>query len=349
MKILVTGNMGYVGSALTKYLNKTYSNIKIIGFDTGFFAHSLTGSDFIPERGINIQYYGDMRDIDKSILNGVDAVVHLAGISNDPIGNEFESVTSDINRYSSVRLAKMAAKENVKNFVFASSCSMYGQTKGGPRKETDLTNPLTAYAKSKIGTEEDLKKTDLGKMNFTSLRFATACGWSERLRLDLVLNDFVACAITAGEITILSDGTPWRPIIDVEDMCRAINWGITRQLDNGGQYISVNVGSNKANYQVIQIANTVADIVSNTKVNINKDALPDKRSYQVDFSKFENLAPDYQPIISLKQSILRLKEGLFKMNFSNKNFRQSTFMRLNTIRNHIESKRIGKDLRWRVF
>ena len=192
----------------------------MIGYDSSFFGHSLTGTNVIPERSMSVQYYGDIRDIDQKMLTGVDAIVHLAGISNDPIGKEFENVTEDINRKASLKLAKMAVKENVKKFVFASSCSMYGQVDGGSRKETDETNPLTAYAHSKIGTERDIKDLSLGDMTFTSLRFATACGWSERLRLDLVLNDFVACAISSGQITVLSDGSPWRPLIDVEDICQ---------------------------------------------------------------------------------------------------------------------------------
>ena len=349
MKILITGNMGYVGTILTQYLKKEYPEIELIGYDTSFFGHSLTGVDFIPEQAITIQYFGDVRDIQQATLKGVDAVVHLAGVSNDPIGNEFEGVTEDINRYASVRLAKMAIKEGVKNFVFASSCSMYGLTEGGPRKETDETNPLTAYARSKIGTEEDLKNINLGNMNFTSLRFATACGWSNRLRLDLVLNDFVACAITSGEITVLSDGTPWRPLIDVEDMCRAINWGIIRKKENGGQYLPINAGRNSNNYQVKQIANTVAKLIPNTKVLINKDALPDKRSYSVDFSLYQKLATNFQPIISLDQSIDRLKNGFLKMNFSNANFRESEFMRLNTLKKHIKNNIISKDLRWKFI
>ena len=170
---------------------------------------------------------------------------------------------------------------------------MYGQAETGARKETDPTNPLTAYARSKIGTEKDLKNMNLNEMNFTSLRFATACGWSNRLRLDLVLNDFVACAITSGEITVLSDGSPWRPLIDVEDMSRAIIWAINRHKDNGGQFLAVNAGSNNSNYQVIQIAKAVASLIPNTKILINKDALPDKRSYSVDFNLYEGLAPDF--------------------------------------------------------
>ena len=342
--------MGYVGSVLTQYLKRIFPNIKLIGFDTSFFGHSLTGADFIPEQGVSIQYFGDIRDIQQSVLNGVDAVVHLAGVSNDPIGNEFEDVTADINRYASVRLAKMAIKQGIKNFVFASSCSIYGQTKDGPMKETDITKPLTAYAHSKIGTEEDLKNTNLDSMTFTSLRFATACGWSNRLRLDLVLNDFVACAVTSGEITVLSDGTPWRPLIDVEDMSRAIAWAMTRKKDSGGQYLTINTGSNSSNYQVKQIAEAVTKLLTKTKVSIKSNTLSDKRSYSVDFTLYETLVPKlFQPIVTLDQSILRLRDGFFRINFTDKNFRNSSFIRLNTLREHIEKKRIKKDLRWNFF
>lgn len=349
MKVLITGNMGYIGSKLTQVLNKKNSNLELIGYDTSFFGHSLTGANFLPEQGVSLQYFGDVRDIKQSILSGVDSIVHLAGVSNDPIGKEFEDVTADINRHASVKLAKMAIQEGVKNFVFASSCSMYGQTKGGARKETDITNPLTAYARSKIGVEKDLKNLNLGNMNFTSLRFATACGWSERLRLDLVLNDFVACAMTSGEITVISDGMPWRPLIDVEDMCSAINWGIKRKSENGGKYLTVNVGSNKNNFQIYQIANAVAKLIPNTKVSVNKNAPPDNRSYCVDFSLYEKLAPNFQPVISLDQSISNLKDGLLNMKFSIKNFRESNLMRLNTLRSHIKNEKIGKNLRWKNF
>lgn len=349
MKVFVTGNMGYIGPVLNRVLTATFPKVEIVGFDAGFFGHSLTGADFTPEKGVSVQYFGDIRDIEQRMLNGVDAVVHLAGISNDPIGHEFEDVTEDINRLASVRLAEMASSSGVRNFVFASSCSMYGQAEGGARKETDPTNPLTAYARSKIGTEDDLRNADLGEMVFTSLRFATACGWSPRLRLDLVLNDFVACAVTSGEITVLSDGTPWRPLIDVEDMSRAISWAITRSGTAGGQFLAINAGSNKSNYQVKDIANTVSSLISGTKISINKDALPDKRSYSVDFSLYESLAPEFQPIVSLEESIRRLRDGLRKMNFADKDFRQSPFMRLNTLRKHMNEERLGNDLRWKHF
>ncbi|WP_419909996.1 NAD-dependent epimerase/dehydratase family protein [Hoeflea sp.] len=215
MRILITGNMGYVGARLSKYLRENQRNAVLVGVDTGFFAHSITGAQVHPEIYLDEQHYCDVRDLSGRLLEGVDAVVHLAAVSNDPMGNEFEAVTQEINRAASVRIAKAAAQAGVKNFVFASSCSMYGAADRAPRKETDPVNPLTAYARSKIGTEDELSKADLGDMVFTSLRFATACGMSDRLRLDLVLNDFVACALSSGEITVLSDGTPWRPLIDV--------------------------------------------------------------------------------------------------------------------------------------
>ncbi len=349
MRILITGNMGYVGPVLSRYFRQRYEQTELIGYDTGFFGHSLTGAEVFPENVYEYQIIGDVRDIVENQLVGVDAIVHLAAISNDPMGNEFEAVTTDINRDASVRLVKMAANCGVKNFVFASSCSMYGQSDGGPRKETDPTNPLTAYARSKIGTESDVKTLNLNGMIFTSLRFATACGMSDRLRLDLVLNDFVACAVTSGEITVLSDGSPWRPLIDVEDMARAIDWAVRRTSDNGGTYLAVNAGRSKSNYQVNDLAKAVQNHIRGTQVSINKDAPPDRRSYKVDFSLFESLAPNYLPQISLEESILHLKAGFERMGFSDKNFRASPYMRLNTLRRHITAGRIDLNLRWQGY
>ncbi|MFT0877370.1 SDR family oxidoreductase [Rhodopseudomonas sp. G2_2311] len=348
MRVLITGNMGYVGPVLARSLHESEVGVEIVGFDTGFFGHSLTGAELLPETVLSRQYFGDVREFSEDLLTGVDAVVHLAAVSNDPMGKEFEEVTGAINRDASVRIAKLAAVAGVKNFVFASSCSMYGAADGGPRKETDPTNPLTAYARSKIGTEDDLRNADLGDMVFTSLRFATACGMSDRLRLDLVLNDFVACAVTSGEITVLSDGTPWRPLIDVADMARAVSWAIRRPASNGGAWLAVNAGRSENNYQVRDLAESVARHVPGTKVSINTAAPPDKRSYQVDFSLFKSLAPDSLPQVSLDQSITRLLAGFERMKFADKDFRNSPYMRLNTLRRHMAAGRLGSDLRWKA-
>lgn len=347
MRIIITGNMGYVGSVLTRFLRDHFPRAELIGYDTGFFGHALTSAPSLPEALLSKQVYGDTRDFPVDLLKGVDAVVHLAAISNDPMGNEFEQVTDDVNRRASVEIAKVAAASGVKNFVFASSCSIYGSMSGGARKETDPTNPLTAYARSKIGTEKDLCSADLGDMVFTSLRFATACGMSDRLRLDLVLNDFVACALVAHEITVLSDGSPWRPLIDVEDMARAIKWAITRREANGGKWLVVNAGKSTNNYQVKDLSVAVQRHILGTKVSINTNATPDKRSYKVDFSLFESLAPDYLPQIKLETSIERLSEGLNRMDFADKDFRNSPFMRLQMLRKHFANGGVDQSLRWK--
>ena len=254
----------------------------------------------------------------------------------------------DINQGSSVSIAKAAAAAGVRNFVFASSCSVYGIADGGPRKETDPVNPITAYAKSKIGTEREL--SDLSTdMTISCLRYSTACGMSDRRRLDLVLNDFVACALRKGEITVLSDGSPWRPLIDVADMARAIDWTIDRPASNGGRFLTVNVGSDERNYQVRDLARAVAAAVPGTNVSINLDAPVDSRSYRVDFGLFRSLAPEHQPQVDLNQSIQNLIAGLQRMQFKDAGFRSSALIRLNMLNEHIVEKRLNSNFEWQKF
>ncbi len=346
MNVLITGNMGYIGPVLIKYLRDTYDDIKIIGYDTGFFGHCLTNARSIPEHRVDIQYFGDIRNFPDSILAGVDVVVHLAAISNDPMGNRFEKVTTEINSNASVEFARKAKKAGVRNFVFASSCSMYGSAEGGPRKESDKLNPLTAYAKSKVFMERELELLSDETFCVTCLRFSTACGMSDRLRLDLVLNDFVASAVTIGKIVVLSDGTPWRPLIHVKDMARAIDWAMNRTPKTGGSFLPVNIGSDIWTYQIGDLAKAVADIIPDTEVSINKNAQPDKRSYKVDFSLFKKLAPDYQPLVSLEDAVLELKHGLEEMRFNNEEFRNSWFMRLKVLESHIQRGLLTKQLYW---
>jgi UDP-glucose 4-epimerase len=336
--------MGYVGPAVAKYLRARRPDAILHGFDNAYFAHCLTGAPVLPERYLDEQFYGDVRNVTLD-LSGYDAIVQLAAISNDPMGNQFEAVTLDINQNTTISLAKAAAVAGVKNFVFASSCSVYGIAEGAPRKETDPLNPITAYAKSKIGAERELSSIDT-RMVITSLRFATACGMSDRLRLDLVLNDFVACALSQGKITVLSDGTPWRPLIDVADMARAIDWAIDRAADVGGRYLAVNAGSDDRNYQVKDLANAVAKSVPGTDVSINTSAPVDSRSYKVDFGLYRSLAPDHQPIVTLDQSIQNLIAGLKRMNFKDADFRSSGLMRLRVLQDHIDSQRLNKTLQW---
>lgn len=346
MKILITGNMGYIGPSVVNQLRSSFPDAELIGLDAGFFAHCLTGATRLPETRLNRQIFADIRHVTAETLKGVYAVIHLAGISNDPMGKTFAQVTNDINCQASIRLAQLAKESGAKRFIFASSCSIYGFAEGGPRKEDDAVNPLTAYALSKIETEKGIANLASDNFVITCLRFATACGMSERLRLDLVINDFVASAVTSNKIEILSDGTPWRPLIHIKDMARAIDWGVSRDASNGGPFLAVNTGSNEWNYQVKDLAEAVVKVIPGVQISINKDAPPDKRSYQVDFSKFREIAPSYQPQIDLFETVHDLKNGLEFMKFKNSNFRNSDFMRLKVLTDFRERNQLNENLEW---
>lgn len=338
--------MGYVGPGLLYRLRQSYPQSTLVGLDMGFFGHCLTGAKILPESQADMQYYSDVRDVQHEILEGVDAIVHLAAISNDPMGKAYELVTAEINFEASVKLAKKAKEAGVRAFVFASSCSVYGYAEGAARDESSELNPLTAYAKSKINTENAIQGLADEHFVVTSLRFPTACGMSDRLRLDLVLNDFVAAAVASKKITILSDGTPWRPLIDVKDMARAIDWAIGRRLKSGGEFLAVNVGRTEWNYQVRDLAEAVRELMPEIEIDINTTAQPDKRSYRVDFSMYKELAPEHQPQIDLKQSISELKDGLEKINFKDGNFRNSDYMRLKVLSGLRDKGLLSERLKW---
>jgi nucleoside-diphosphate-sugar epimerase len=346
MNILITGNMGYIGPAVTKQLRMSYPDAVLVGFDIGYFARSITNPNLLPECRLDRQYFGDMRQFPKDILQGVDTIVHLAAISNDPIGNKFEEVTQDINYRASIDLAKKAKAAGVKTFVFASSCSMYGSADDSARTETSPLNPLTAYARSKVLTETDLTLLASEDFMVSCLRFSTACGWSDRLRLDLVLNDFVACAVASKKITILSDGMPWRPLININDMARAMDWAISRKAAEGGSFLAVNVGSDGWNYQVKELAQAVASVIPDTEISINKNAQPDNRSYRVNFDLFKTLAPLHQPKVGLTESIKELYDGLVSLGFKDGEFRNSHYMRLNILAELQEKGLLNDKLQW---
>jgi nucleoside-diphosphate-sugar epimerase len=345
MKILITGNAGYIGPSVLQHFRQSLPKATLVGLDKGYFAHCLTGAEILPECRADVQYFADVRRVPAEALRGVDAIVHLAAISNDPMGNLFEQVTADINFRGSIALATQAKHAGVKAFVFASSCSMYGQADDAPRTENSPLNPLTAYARSKVDTEIELQKLAGEAFTVTCLRFATACGMSDRLRLDLVVNDFVACAVTSKRITILSDGTPWRPLIHVKDMARAFEWAIQRDKPYG-DFLAINVGSNAWNYQVKDLASAVAKIVSGVSISVNKNAPPDNRSYRVDFGLYERLAPKHQPIVDLLTAIAELREGLETMDFKDPNFRSSKFMRLEVLKRLRERGMLDGNLEW---
>ncbi|MCX6590500.1 MAG: SDR family oxidoreductase [Acidobacteria bacterium] len=332
MRICITGNLGYIGPCVIQHLRAANPDATLVGIDTGYFAGCLLDPLHYPESVPDVQYYADVRTLPEEMFAGVDAVVHLAALSNDPLGSRFAEATGEINHLATVEVAKKARQAGVRSFVFASSCSVYGLAGTMARTEESEVNPLTAYAKSKVHAEIDLAELATDDFVVTCLRFATACGASPRLRLDLVINDFVASAVAVGQIRILSDGTPWRPLIAVRDMARAIEWAaLHRTAGEGGACLVLNAGSDSWNWQVRDLAAAVAEAIPGTQISINSDAPPDSRSYRVDFGLFRSLAPGFQPQSTLMGTIAELKLVLERAKFSDTNFRQSRLVRLHVL------------------
>jgi nucleoside-diphosphate-sugar epimerase len=328
MRVLVTGNLGYVGAVLGRQFALRHPNWDLVGCDTGFFQDCGNGYDVAT--CYSRQIVADIRGLSACELEGIDAIVHLAGISNDPMGTAFESATMSINADGSANLGIVARRAGVRRFVFASSCSVYGSGGQGPRCERDPVEPLTAYAVSKVVAEAKL--AELADSNFivTNLRFATACGPSRCLRLDLVLNDFVASAVQSERIEVLSDGKHWRPLIHTEDMVRAIEWALTR---DGDDLVQVNVGSEGWTWPVGRLAQNVASVLGGIEVTINQAAAPDRRSYQMDFSLFRRMASEHQPTKDFEQTVHELRDQIRGLSFGNRSFRESRYIRLNHLRN----------------
>lgn len=347
MRILITGNLGYVGPVVTCELRKSFPDATLTGLDIGFFANCVTASPAESDRVLDHQSFADVRDVPWEALRGVDAVVHLAAISNDPIGNRYEDVTLDINHRATIELARRARAAGVDHFVFASSCSVYGAADGA-RTESSPLNPLTAYARSKVLAEQELAALANDEFTLTCLRFATACGMSDRLRLDLVLNDFVASAVATQAVTLLSDGSAWRPLIHVRDMARAIEWGLVRGAGDGGASVIVNAGSDTWNYRIRDLAEAVAEEMPGVELEIGRDAQADPRSYRVDFSLFRRLAPAHQPRISLPVAVRELRDGLERMRFDDPDFRTSHLIRLRVLEALRAGDRLTERLEWRT-
>ena len=340
MKILITGNLGYIGSFLVPYLKKKNKKNLIIGYDSGYFKPYITdkkNDNLEPD----IQIYKDIRDIHNKDLAGIDCIIHLCSLSNDPIGKRFEKITDKINYLSSKKLFQLAKKNKIKKFIFASSCSTYGFGGNLIKSENSKTKPLTAYARSKIKFEGFLKKNSTNKIQVTVLRFATACGYSPRLRLDLVLNDFVDSALKFKKIVIKSNGKPFRPLIDVEDMSKIIDWSINNNKKN---FLILNAGSNKNNFSVKEMALKVRKNFNNKVKIVLNDKIPDdKRSYKVNFDLLNKNYKSFRPK-TIDQSISDLKisiKKLVKLKYKSKNL-----IRLNVLNNLIKKRKINKNLVW---
>jgi nucleoside-diphosphate-sugar epimerase len=343
MKILITGNQGYIGPIVAEHFKNVGATIT--GLDTGYFDNCSNSELLAPDHFVDYQINKDIRNINESDFKDIDHVVYLSAISNDPMGIEFEVVTNDVNKLCAIKCAELARKVGVKSFVFASSCSVYGAAGDGEiRDENSPLHPVTAYAHSKINAEKELSLLANDTFKITCLRFSTACGFSPRLRLDLVLNDFVSSAILNREIKILSDGSPWRPLIHVKDMARAIEWATIR--DNKINFISLNVGDDRWNYQIKDLAFAVAELIPGTTIKINKDAAPDKRSYKVSFKLLKQLAPDYAPKVTLQEAIEDLTLGINNYLKSGNSFSTIKSIRLAQLRELIKQGFIDKELFW---
>lgn len=300
MNIVVIGSEGYVGPATCRQLRELGN---VDRFDLGWFG-------FVEDGATN----GDVREHRSHLdLSKYDCVVYLAAVSNDPMGKSFAEITHSINHESALDVAREAKEKGVGKFVFASSCSAYGAGGNEFRKETDPVNPLTDYAVSKVNAERDLEALASKEFNVYCMRFATACGASANLRLDLVVNDFVASALTTGKIMVLSDGEPFRPLIAVDDMARAICGVVAAAPNQNEQFNVYNVGSDEFTYKIRDLATDVSALMTaKPDVSINHAAASDNRSYKVDFSKFKNDFPDWQPIKMLPDVVAGLETQIAK-------------------------------------
>ena len=341
MRILVTGDKGYIGAVMVPMLLREGHDV--VGLDCDWFEESTfeTFSNGAPSRR------KDLRDLEPSDLAGFDAVIHLAGLSNDPLGDLNPSLTYEINHLASLRLAKLAKENGVERFLFSSSCSTYGAagTEDLLNEEAEL-KPVTPYGRSKMLVEQDLCKLADSGFSPTLLRNATAYGVSPRLRFDLVLNNLVAWAATTGQVHIKSDGTPWRPIVHIEDIGRAFIAVLNAPKDLI-HCEAFNVGSTEENYQIRYLATIVNETVPNCKIEYAKDGGPDKRCYRVDFSKLANTLPSFKPQWNARKGVRELYEAIQRVGLRLEDFEGPRYMRISHIQELISKGLLDNDLRWR--
>ncbi|MBE2220084.1 MAG: SDR family oxidoreductase [Anaerolineae bacterium] len=341
MKVLVTGHNGYVGTVMMPML--IAGGHDVVGLDTNLYSGSTFGEDV--ERNFP-EIIKDIRDIQLEDLEGFDAIIHLAGLSNDPLGDLNPELTYDINHRASVRLAKLAKEVGVTRFVFSSSCSNYGAGVTEWLDENSAFNPVTPYGRSKVMVEQDVSKLASDDFSPTFLRSGTAYGVSSRLRFDLVLNNLTAWAFTTGQVYLKSDGTPWRPIVHIEDMSLAFKCAIEtpRELVHNQAF---NVGRSDENYQIRQMADIVGEVVPGSEVKYAEGASADKRNYRVNCDKIAQTLYGYEPQWTARKGVEELYAAYQRVGLALDEFEGPRYRRLKHITTLIENGRLTDTLRWR--
>jgi nucleoside-diphosphate-sugar epimerase len=338
MRVLLTGHQGYLGSVMAPLLADAGHDV--VGLDSALFADCVLGPVPADPPGVQV----DLRDVAPRHVAGFDAVIHLGALSNDPLGSLAPELTFDVNHHASVALARMAKEAGVRRFLYASTCSVYGAAGGDELVDEDAPlRPVTPYAESKVRVEGDL--VDLADDHFTpvSLRNATAFGFSPRLRADIVLNNLVGLAYLTGEATVLSDGTPWRPLVHARDIAAAF----IAALDAPREAVhakAFNVGSEVNNLSVAQIAGEAVDAVPGSRLLITGASGPDPRSYRVDFSRIRDAMPAFQASWTVKDGALELFDAYQKWGLTREDF-DARFTRLARLRDRQTAGTLDDTLR----
>ena len=341
MKILLTGNQGYIGTVLYQYL--TQNGYSVTGYDSGYYKDCNLTIIADPKKQIS----KDIRDVNENDLEGIDIVVHLAALSNDPLGDFDEKITYQINHLSTSKLADISKKMGLKRFIFVSTQSLYGisNTDDELDEVNSKINPLTAYAKSKYLAEQDLLSMADDNFQVCIFRPSTVFGSSPRLRCDIVYNNLLGSAFTLNKIEIKSDGSPWRPVIHIKDVCQAIHAGIVTNSEKINKKI-YNIGIRNGNFTVKDIANAANSILPNSRINYTNEHGSDSRTYKVSFSKiFEELNEYYKPDFDLKSGGRELVDYFIKTNFTRESFEGSNTNRLKKLKELVANNKLDNNLR----
>jgi len=335
MKVLVTGHNGFIGPILVRRLVE--AGHKVIGFDTDYFK-DCSFYKYLP---IENQIIKDIRKLEAKDLDGVEAVIHLAALSNDLMGEFDPAITDDINYKATMLLANLAKKQGIDRFIYSSSCSIYGRSDQKSITEEVPMDPITAYAKSKRDCEVSL--ATLADKNFCPvyMRNATAYGVSPFLRTDLVVNNLVAWAVTSGKICIMSDGTPWRPIAHIDDIAQAMVCALTAPRENIYNQ-AFNIGRNEDNYQIRDIASMVKNVTTNTDVTYTNEHGGDSRSYNVNFDKVLKHMPSFRPSWNLEKGVVELYEAYHKHGMTTELFTGKSFTRMKQLRWLLDNNKIDQ-------